>query len=109
MDILDSNLIKNRSIKENIKGNYIEIPKSNFDVEISVDSVESLDKYDTFCLFSGDSDFARLATFLSSKKKKIIVIASGQIFHTLKDMADLYVNAQKIKGNIAIIKETSPR
>ncbi len=109
LDISDKSLIENRSIKEDIKGKYIEIPKSNFDVEISVDSIELLDKYDTYCLLSGDSDFARLAKFLKSKRKKIIVIASGQVFHTLKDIADLYINAQKIKVNIAIIKETPPR
>ena len=104
---LDS--VSSRFIKEDLEGKFIEIPKSNFDVEISVDSIRLLDKYDTFCLFSGDSDFARLAKFLKRKGKKIIIFASGQVFHTLKDIADLYINAQKIKAQIAKIKETSPR
>ena len=78
-------------------------------MEISVDSIRLIEKYDTFCLLSGDSDFTRLAEFLKKKGKKIIVIASGQVFHTLKDVADLYINAQKIKGSITIIKETPPR
>lgn len=101
--------IQNRSIKEDLSGKFIEIPKSNFDVEISVDSIRLIEKYDTFCLLSGDSDFTRLAEFLKRKGKKIIVIASGQVFHTLKDVADLYINAQKIKRDIATIKETPPR
>lgn len=101
--------VKSRSIKEDAWGKFIEIPKSNFDVEISIDSIRLLEKYDTFCLLSGDSDFARLVEFLKKKGKKVIVIASGQVFHTLKDAADLYINAQRIKGLITVIKETSPR
>jgi len=101
--------IRSRFIKEDLEGKFIEIPKSNFDVEISVDSIRLLDKYDTFCLLSGDSDFARLAEFLKRKGKKIIIIASGQVFHTLKNLADLYLNAQKIKTFITKIKEIPPR
>jgi len=100
---------KGKSIKEDVNGKFIEIPKSNFDVEISVDAIRLMDKYDTFCLLSGDSDFTRLAEFLKRRGKKIIIIASGQVFHTLKDTADLYINAQKIKSYISQIKETSPR
>jgi len=104
--------VVSRDGKEVLKdgiGNYIEIPKSNFDVEICVDAIRFLDRYDTFCLFSGDSDFAYLSRFLKRKGKNIIVIASGQVFHTLKDIADLHINAQRIKSNIVSIKETTPR
>ena len=67
-----------------------------------------MNKMDTFCLFSGDSDFTYLAQYLKRKGKKIIVIASGQVFHTLKDLADLYVNAQIIKSDITSIKSCAP-
>lgn len=102
---------KNPSVHRDFKGNFIEIPKCNFDVEISVDSIRLAHKnrFDTFCLLSGDSDFAVLAEFLKKNGKKIIIIASGPVFHTLKDAANLYINAQKIKGNIARLKETPPR
>jgi len=43
---------------------------------------------------------------LKSKRKKVILIASGGILHTLKKQADLYINAQNIKIDIACIKET---
>src|SRR3989344_1043212 len=46
-----------RKSKIDGQGRYIEIPKSNFDVEISVDAIRTIKQYDTFCLFSGDSDF----------------------------------------------------
>ena len=109
LDIEKLDTIKSRSIKEDVRGKFVEIPKSNFDVEISIDSIRLLNKYDTFCLLSGDSDFARLAEFLRKRGKKVIIIASGQVFYTLKNAADLYINAQRIKRIIAIIKETSPR
>lgn len=35
-------------------------------------------------------------------------MASGQIFHTLRELADLYINAQQIKPYIAITK-AAPR
>ena len=89
-------------------GTFIEIPKSNFDVEITVDAIRLVNLYNTFCLFSGDSDFAFLLRFLKKRKKKIIVVASGQVFHTLKELADLYIPAQSIKADIASIKETTP-
>lgn len=101
--------IKSRILKEDFSGKFIEIPKSNFDIEISVDAIRLLDRYDTFCLLSGDSDFTKLAEFLKDRRKKVIIIASGQVFHTLKNIADLYINAQKIKALISVKKETSPR
>jgi len=101
--------VKSRFIKEDYSGKFIEIPKSNFDVEISIDSIRLLNNYDTFCLLSSDSDFARLVEFLKKRGKKVIIITSGQVFYTLKNAANLYINAQKIKRIIAIIKETSPR
>jgi len=97
-----------RPVKEDLAGKFIEIPKSNFDVEISVDSIRLLDSYDTLCLLSGDSDFVHLARFLKRKGKKIIIIASGRVVHSLKEVADLYINAQQIKASIAAIKQTSP-
>jgi len=108
LDIGELSNIQSRNIKEDSWGKFIEIPKSNFDVEISIDSMRLLNNYDTFCLLSGDSDFSRLVEFLKKRGKKVIVIASGQVFYTLKDAADLYINAQRIKGIITIIKETSP-
>ena len=98
----------NSEIKQDTNGKYIEIPKSNFDVEISVDAIRLLEKYDTFCLFSGDSDFTYSVRFLKKNKKKFIVVASGQVFHTLTELADLYINAQLVKADITRIKETAP-
>ena len=51
-------------------GIYVYIPKCNFDVEISVDAMRLIDKYDTFCLFFGDADFVYLLSFLKNKGKR---------------------------------------
>lgn len=64
-----------------------------------------IDKYDTFCLFSGDADFVYLLSFLKSKKKKIILIKGGYITYQLRKMPDIIINAQDIKRHIAIIKQ----
>lgn len=94
--------------KRDAAGPYIEIPKCNFDVEIAIDAIRLMDKYDTLCLFSGDSDFARLAEYIRKRGKKIIVIASGQVYHELKKAADFYINAQHIKSYVVSVKETTP-
>ena len=52
------------------------INKANFDVEITLDARNFMDKYDTLVLFSGDSDFEYLIKFLRMKNKKVIVISS---------------------------------
>ncbi len=108
LDDIELQNYKKYHFKEDREGKFIEIAKSNFDVEISVDAIRLLNDYETFCLFSGDSDFAKLTQFLKRKGKKIIIVASGQVFHTLKETADLYINAQQIKENIADIKNLAP-
>jgi len=94
-----------RSLCEDLRGKYIYIPKCNFDVEICVDAIRLLEKYDTFCLLSSDADFAALAEFLKRRGKKFILISAGYVSYWLKDKADLNINAQKIKKDIAVIKQ----
>ena len=99
--------IKNntRSLCEDLRGQYIYIPKCNFDVEICVDAIRLLEKYDTFCLLSSDADFSALVEFLKRRGKKFILISAGYVSHWLKDKADLNINAQKIKKDIVAIKQ----
>ena len=92
-----------------MRGDFIKIPKCNFDVEICVDSIKLLENYDTFCLFSSDADFVHLARFLKSKEKKIILVKGGYIHHSLHETVDLIINAQDIKSYISVIKQKSDR
>lgn len=87
---------------------YVEIRKSNFDVEISVDAIKMLEHYDTFCIFSGDADFVYLNNFLRKKGKKVIVIKGGYITTKLRESANLVINAQNIKKHIAKVEKQRP-
>jgi len=53
-----------------------DIRKANFDVEITIDVLEMIDKFDTLVLFSGDSDFDYLIRKLRAKGKRVIVIST---------------------------------
>ena len=98
-----------RKINKDKEGSFIRIPKCNFDVEICVDAIRLLRNYDTFCLFSSDSDFARLIFYLRKQNKKIILVKGGLIQHSLKEAVGngLFVNAQDIKSLITFKKQKS--
>jgi uncharacterized LabA/DUF88 family protein len=91
------------------EGIYVQLPKCNFDVEISVDAIRLLDKYDTLALFSGDSDFVSLIRFLKKKGKKVILFKAGFITSDLREVSNKVINAQSIKKHIAeVVKKQKP-
>ena len=94
-----------RTVSRDFEGDYIEIPKCNFDVEISVDAIRLADRYDTICLLSSDADFVSLLRYLKGKRKKTILIKGGRIASSLGAVVDLKVNAQDIKKYIAVQKQ----
>jgi len=102
-------IINTRRIRHDNAGDFIYLPKCNFDVEICVDAIRLMSKYDTCCLFSSDSDFVSLITFLKNNRKKVIIIKGGYVHHTLKASSDLVINAQDIKADITRIKQKSSR
>lgn len=96
--------INTRELFQDSKGVYVRIPKCNFDVEIAVDAVRNIEKYDTFCIFSSDADFVHLARFIKSKGKKFILVKGGHIDKSIRGQADLIINAQDIKKHIAFVR-----
>ena len=94
-----------RKIDEDVRGKFVYIPKCNFDTEICVDAIRFINKYDTFCLFSSDADFAYLLDYLKRNGKMIILVKSGFVQSALLKQADLVVSAQDIKKEITIIKQ----
>ncbi|HBR80088.1 MAG: hypothetical protein UX09_C0048G0005 [Candidatus Uhrbacteria bacterium GW2011_GWE2_45_35] len=58
--------------------------KANFDVEIAVDATFSVNKYDTFILFSGDCDFEFLLKFLRGQNKQALVFS--RFGHVAKEL-----------------------
>lgn len=75
-----------------------DIRKANFDVEIAVDAMEMRDRYDTFVLFSGDSDFDYLINKLQGYEKYVLVISTR--FHIARELAtraDKYIDLRKLR------------
>lgn len=52
------------------------VMKGNLDVELVVDALIGADQFDTFILFSGDSDFLPLLRALKHKEKEVIVYST---------------------------------
>ena len=50
--------------------------KGNLDVELTIDAVHNRDKFQTFILFSGDSDFEALLKYMKAYRKNCIVIST---------------------------------
>lgn len=104
---LEDGDITTRRIQHDREGDFVFLPKCNFDVEICVDAIRLLAKYDTFCIFSSDADFVSLIKFLKNNRKKIILIKGGFVQYPLKANSDLVINAQDIKENLVRIKQKS--
>ncbi len=86
------------------------IRKANFDVEIAVDAVAWIRNYDICVLFSGDSDFAYLLSFLKRKKKKVIVISErGHVSKELVKVADIYKDLHAFKEDFIVVKTQKSR
>ena len=76
------------------------IMKGNCDVELTIDMIALLRKYDTAVLMSGDSDFAALVKFVQKKGKKVIVISTrGHISKELIESADRFMYFNKFRRN----------
>jgi len=75
-----------------------DIRKANFDVEITVDVMEMIDKFETLVLFSGDSDFNYLLRNLKKRNKNIIVVSTK--YHIAKELiesCDKYIDIKKLR------------
>ncbi|MEI7425003.1 MAG: NYN domain-containing protein [Candidatus Staskawiczbacteria bacterium] len=81
------------------QGVYLgKIPKCNFDVEIAMDMLLKVEKYDTVVLFSGDSDFVKLLSYIKNKGKKIIVVCTRKsMSKELDEVKDKFIPAESLK------------
>src|SRR5437660_6806534 len=65
--------------------------KGNMDVEITIDALHHMGKYDVAVLFSGDADFLALVAYLRSHDKQVFVFSSqNNISQELRSGADGY-------------------
>ena len=89
------------------------IPKCNFDVEITMDMITKVEKYDAIMLFSGDSDFGGLLSYLKSKGKKVIVVCTrSRMSKELQAVADIFIPAETLSSflkleNIGVKKHSA--
>lgn len=75
--------------------------KGNMDVEITIDAMHHFKKYDTAVLFSGDSDFLALITYLKNGGKKAYVFSSkNNVSEELRTGSDGYTDVLQIPDDI---------
>jgi len=75
--------------------------KGNMDVEMTIDAMYHIEKYNTAVLFSGDSDFLSLVVHLRSQNKKVYIFSSkNNISEELRTGGDGYFDVLKIEEDI---------
>ena len=71
--------------------------KGDMDVEITIDAIHHLNKYNTAIFFTGDSDFLALISYLKHRDKKIFIFSSqNNISEELRTGGDGYSDVLKI-------------
>ena len=78
--------------------------KGNLDVELTIDVLENLEKFDSLILFSGDSDFAPLLKRVKEHGKRVIVASTKD--HVAKELLEQakFVNLKKLEQEIKLKK-----
>ena len=95
--------VRTKTIKEiddfDDEGKFLgRIRKCNFDIEMAMDMLLKIEKYDTAFLWSGDSDFHYLLQYLKSKKKKIITICCRDFAsEELRTHSNLFIPADPLR------------
>jgi len=75
--------------------------KANMDVELTSDALMSIEKYDTFVIFSGDNDFSYLIDILNARGKRTVVVSCAGIAGlVIRNACDTYIEYEDIKEHI---------
>ncbi len=75
---------------------FIEEPKCNFDVEMTMDILDDTEKVTAAMLFSGDSDMISPLERLKVKRKRVCVVGvRGKVASELHDIKDKYIDFGK--------------
>lgn len=71
--------------------------KGNMDVEMTIDAMHYMDKYNIAVFFTGDSDFLALVTYLKTKDKKVYIISSkNNVSQELRTGGDGYFDLLRL-------------
>ena len=86
------------------------VMKGNLDVELVVDALSAADQYDTFILFSGDSDFLPLLRALKEKGKEVLVYSTQGLSarELLAEPGIAYHDLALLKERIEQVKPGDP-
>lgn len=77
------------------------IEKGNMDVELTIDAVHHVRKYDSAILFTGDSDFLGLIKFIRARGKKAYVFSSHNSVSTeLRTGGDGYIDVLSLSNDV---------
>lgn len=75
--------------------------KGNMDVEMTIDALHNINRYDVAVLFSGDSDFLALIAYLRRRGKKVYIFSSkNNVSQELRTGGDGYVDVLGIQEDI---------
>lgn len=75
--------------------------KGNMDVEMTIDAIHHINKYETAVFFSGDSDFLALVTYLKQGGKKVYIYSSkNNVSEELRTGANGYTDVLEIVDDI---------
>lgn len=75
--------------------------KGNMDVEMTIDAIHNIQKYNTAVFFTGDSDFLPLISYLKNKDKKVFIFSSkNNISQELRTGGNGYFDVLKLDDDI---------
>lgn len=103
LDMLDINgyIVRTKVVKKIKSSDGKYRWKSNLDIELAFEMVDTKDKYQTAILISGDSDFSTPIDRIKKAGKCIIVISTrGHIAKELLERAK-YIDLRKLKQRIS--------
>lgn len=76
--------------------------KGNLDVELTIDAVHNRDNFQSFVLFSGDSDFEALVKYMKGFKKNCVVISTKDHVSIELLKQAKFVDLKKLKKEIEL-------
>lgn len=76
--------------------------KGNLDVELTIDAVHNRDSFQSFVLFSGDSDFEGLIAYMKAYKKNCIVISTKKHVSIELIKQAKFIDLKKLKDEIEL-------
>jgi len=94
--------VRTKPVKKIRVGNGVYQWKGDFDVELTMDMLDTVSMYDTVVLMSGDSDFAPVIDRVKKLGKQVLVMSvKGHISKELLDRAK-YINLKKLRKDIEL-------